>query len=72
MSNPFNILGDQSHPPVFWPVSKEENQSADLNERIKGLIESSELFLFMKGSPEAPQCGFCQYLRSPKFLWSPL
>ena len=58
MSNPFNILGDQSHPPTSGQEQKEENQSAEINERIKSLIDSSDLFLFMKGSPEAPQCGF--------------
>ena len=26
MSNPFNILGDQSHPPVSGQEQKEENQ----------------------------------------------
>ena len=58
MSNPFNILGDQSHPPSSGQEQKEENQSGEINERIKSLIDSSDLFLFMKGSPEAPQCGF--------------
>ena len=58
MSNPFNILGDQSHPPTSGQEQKEENQSAEISERIKSLIDSSDLFLFMKGSPEAPQCGF--------------
>lgn len=31
---------------------------SEVNERIKSLIESSNTFLFMKGSPEAPRCGF--------------
>jgi len=26
--------------------------------QIEGLINSSDVFLFMKGSPEAPECGF--------------
>jgi monothiol glutaredoxin len=29
-----------------------------LNERIEKLINSSKVFLFMKGTPEMPQCGF--------------
>jgi monothiol glutaredoxin len=29
-----------------------------LNERIGKLINSSKVFLFMKGTPEMPQCGF--------------
>jgi len=29
-----------------------------LNKRLKGLIESSDVMLFIKGSPDAPRCGF--------------
>ena len=60
MSNndPFKILGDQTVPekngmPVF-----EEDQSGDLTTRIERLIKSSDIFLFMKGTPDFPQCGF--------------
>lgn len=39
----------------------------DVMERIKGSIESHKIVLFMKGVPEAPQCGFsaaaCEVLR---------
>jgi len=28
------------------------------NTKIKNLIESNEVCLFMKGTPEVPQCGF--------------
>ena len=28
------------------------------NKKIKNLIESNEICLFMKGTPEVPQCGF--------------
>ena len=30
----------------------------EFTERIEGLIGSSDVFLFMKGSPMAPRCGF--------------
>ena len=30
----------------------------NINTKIKNLIESNEVCLFMKGTPEAPQCGF--------------
>ncbi len=30
----------------------------DVNTRIQGLIDSSPVFLFMKGTPTFPQCGF--------------
>jgi monothiol glutaredoxin len=32
--------------------------SQDVNARIQGLIDGSPVFLFMKGTPEFPQCGF--------------
>ncbi|OIQ17227.1 MAG: monothiol glutaredoxin, Grx4 family [Bacteriovorax sp. MedPE-SWde] len=34
------------------------DKSKELNAQIEELIKSSDLFLFMKGSPEMPQCGF--------------
>ena len=30
----------------------------NINEKIKDLIEKNEVCLFMKGTPEVPQCGF--------------
>ena len=33
-------------------------RSANPRERISKLIEENPVFLFMKGTPEAPQCGF--------------
>ena len=30
----------------------------DINEKIKDLVEKNNIFLFMKGTPEVPQCGF--------------
>ncbi|MCX7900376.1 MAG: monothiol glutaredoxin, Grx4 family, partial [Methylocystis sp.] len=31
---------------------------SDIQDRIKSEIESSDVVLFMKGTPQAPQCGF--------------
>jgi len=31
---------------------------SDINARIQALIDSSPVFLFMKGTPTFPQCGF--------------
>jgi monothiol glutaredoxin len=31
---------------------------SDINARIQGLIDSNPVFVFMKGSPSFPQCGF--------------
>ncbi len=30
----------------------------ELKQRIESLIHSSKVFLFMKGTPERPECGF--------------
>jgi monothiol glutaredoxin len=30
----------------------------NINERIEDLIKSHQTFLFMKGTPEKPRCGF--------------
>ena len=32
--------------------------SDDVQDRLKGLVESNDVVLFMKGSPLFPQCGF--------------
>ncbi|KAJ1358145.1 hypothetical protein KIN20_016467 [Parelaphostrongylus tenuis] len=42
------------------PSSKEHRE--DLNSRLKKLIESNRLMLFMKGSPDNPQCGFSKQI----------
>lgn len=50
-------------------ISQEES-TANPQEQIKSLVSSSPVFLFMKGTPEAPQCGFsakvCEILGSWK------
>ena len=30
----------------------------EIKEKIKNLIDSNDICLFMKGTPDAPQCGF--------------
>jgi monothiol glutaredoxin len=55
----------------FKVVSADTTDPSEFNNdpkvRIEGLIESSPVFIFMKGTPEAPQCGFsfkvCEILR---------
>ncbi len=36
----------------------EENKMIDVSENIKNEIKSSDVVLFMKGTPVFPQCGF--------------
>ena len=30
----------------------------DINKKIEELVENNNVYLFMKGTPEVPQCGF--------------
>jgi monothiol glutaredoxin len=30
----------------------------EINQKIKDLVNSNKIFLFMKGTPQAPECGF--------------
>jgi monothiol glutaredoxin len=48
-NNPFKILGEEV---------QEQAPTGDINKRIEDLINSSRVFLFMKGSPNQPMCGF--------------
>jgi monothiol glutaredoxin len=34
------------------------SSNSDTHAQIRELIQSADLFLFMKGHPDAPQCGF--------------
>lgn len=51
----------QHHSNTFVPPLSSGDQSSDkedINDRLKRLINSSPLMLFMKGTPEQPRCGF--------------
>ena len=50
--NPFTIAGREKAPVPGAGLTGE------LTARIEGLIGSSRIFLFMKGDPSMPQCGF--------------
>lgn len=52
MSNPFQVVGGNA---ITEP---EQNKGLELNTRIKNLIHSAPIMLFMKGTPDMPQCGF--------------
>ena len=56
--NPFNILGSDQVPQDGGQAVTSVPAGANLNEQIDNLIGSSDIFLFMKGNPESPQCGF--------------
>ena len=54
IGNPFKLARrDGGDGPAAAPVLDDA-----LRTRIKGLVDSAPVFLFMKGSPAMPQCGF--------------
>ena len=56
--NPFQILGDNQVPARGGQPVTEQDKSGSVTERIEKLINSSRVFLFMKGMPDMPMCGF--------------
>lgn len=52
--NPFNVINNQKSANEITEASK----PSDLNERLKSLINASSVVVFMKGTSEAPMCGF--------------
>ena len=46
----------------------------NINEKIKDIINKNDVVLFMKGTPEMPQCGFsmtvCNFLKELKVKFS--
>lgn len=52
MTNPFQIVGGN-------PISEsDQNKTLDINARLTNLVNSAPIMLFMKGTPDMPQCGF--------------
>lgn len=62
-----------SRGPAVVPMSKTSLQPApapdgppqdekDLEARMRGLMSQSKVVLFMKGSPDAPRCGFSRQI----------
>jgi monothiol glutaredoxin len=55
-SSPFRIAANEPRF-VGSPVTDDEPGGAP-DERIRRMVTSSPVFLFMKGEPAAPRCGF--------------
>ena len=41
-----------------WPHARPEVDEVDVIERIKQQLKSNPVVLYMKGTPDFPQCGF--------------
>ena len=56
--SPFRVIGKESISGLYGENVVETDKSGEVNERIQTLINSSPIFLFMKGTSETPMCGF--------------
>lgn len=50
--------GDAAHASIPMAATESHIQEEPLNEKLEKLIKKEKVMLFMKGSPDAPQCGF--------------
>jgi monothiol glutaredoxin len=57
-SNPFKIAGGSPQPRFSGAPVEEADRSAPALDRVEKMVRSSDVFLFMKGVPEQPLCGF--------------
>lgn len=57
-SNPFHIAGGSPEPRFSGAPVDETDRTAPAVQRVEKMVGSSDVFLFMKGIPEEPQCGF--------------
>lgn len=57
-SNPFNIAGGSPEPRYSGAPVDEADRTVPALDRVERLVSSSGVFLFMKGEPGQPLCGF--------------
>jgi monothiol glutaredoxin len=56
--NPFHITGGSAESRLQGAPAVEADPTAPALHRVERLISSAEVFLFMKGVPDQPRCGF--------------
>ena len=56
--NPFIISAPPEPDQGFGRPISESDPSADPKQRIQSMVDSSGIFLLIKGTPQRPQCGF--------------
>ena len=57
-SNPFRIAGGSPESRFLGAAVAETDHTIPALDRVEKMISSADVFLFMKGIPEQPQCGF--------------
>ena len=56
--NPFIISAPPATDQGLGRPISESDPSTDPKQRIQSMVDSSEIFLLIKGTPQMPQCGF--------------
>ncbi|MCW8985839.1 MAG: Grx4 family monothiol glutaredoxin [Thermoanaerobaculales bacterium] len=56
--NPFKISATSEPVQALGRPITDSDPSEDPTQRIRSMVESSEIFLLIKGTPQQPQCGF--------------
>ncbi len=56
MNSPFNVLGNR--PAITGQPFNDDDATQTPETRIHKMLASSPVFVFMKGTPEEPMCGF--------------
>ena len=56
--NPFKITATPEAAEGLGRPVEETSSAAEPTERIRSMVSSSEVFVFIKGTPQWPQCGF--------------
>ena len=56
--NPFKIAATPEPVVGLGQPLTESDRAADPVERVRSMVEASEVFLLIKGTPERPMCGF--------------
>ena len=57
-SSKFNNLNKIEQHKLVYKSLKGKRKIMEINDKIKKLINDNEVCLFMKGTPDSPQCGF--------------
>lgn len=55
--NPFQIATPEVSAAGGVPI-QEDDPSAPFGERVDRMVKASDIFLFIKGTPQQPMCGF--------------
>lgn len=56
--NPFKITASPEHSTEFGQPIADSEPNPDPTERVRTMVNSCEIFMLIKGTPQQPMCGF--------------